>query len=152
MAKKRFSDLIIGIGFMALGVATFLMANDLQKVKLGIGPGGFPKFISVALVLLGLCMTVSVVRHGFNKPEIHMEKKQILLLLSAIAMCVLYIALVPTVGFALLTPFLLFGMLLLFGNRSYLMCAVISVVTTAAVWLLFTKVFMIFLPTCRLFL
>ncbi len=127
MKEKRFSDLVIGVVFMALGLTVFLMANQLQTVKLGIGPAGFPKFIAVLLALLGAVMTVS-------------------------ALCVLYVILVPTVGFMLLTPFLMFGMMLLFGNRNYVMCAIVSVVTTVLVWLLFTKVFMIFLPTCRLFM
>ena len=97
-------------------------------------------------------MTVSALRHGVPKPQFKLEKKPTMLFLAAVALCVLYVILVPTVGFMLLTPFLIFGMMLLFGNRNYLMCVIVSVVTTVLVWLLFTKVFMIFLPTCRLFM
>ena len=152
MKEKRFSDLVIGVVFMALGLTVFLMANQLQTVKLGIGPAGFPKFIAVLLALLGAVMTVSALRHGVPKPQFKLEKKPTMLFLAAVALCVLYVILVPTVDFMLLTPFLMFGMMLLFGNRNYVMCAIVSVVTTVLVWLLFTKVFMIFLPTCRLFM
>ena len=133
MKEKRFSDLVIGVVFMALGLTVFLMANQLQTVKLGIGPAGFPKFIAVLLALLGAVMTVSALRHGVPKPQFKLEKKPTMLFLAAVALCVLYVILVPTVGFMLLTPFLMFGMMLLFGNRNYVMCAIVSVVTTVLV-------------------
>lgn len=106
MKEKRFSDLVIGVVFMALGLTVFLMANQLQTVKLGIGPAGFPKFIAVLLALLGAVMTVSALRHGVPKPQFKLEKKPTMLFLAAVALCVLYVILVPTVGFMLLTPFL----------------------------------------------
>ena len=46
---------------------------------------------------------------------------------------------------------LLYGMMLLYGNKRYVLCAVITVLFTVAVWLLFTKVFLIFLPAGKLF-
>lgn len=152
MKEKRFSDLVIGVAFIVIGIVVFVMASQLQTVKLGIGPGGFPKFISVLLAILGLVMTVGAIRNGIPKSQFTFEKKPTLLFLAAVAICVFYVVLVPTIGFILLTPFLIFGMMLLFGNRNYLLCVVISAATTMLVWLLFTKVFMIFLPTCRLFL
>ena len=51
----------------------------------------------------------------------------------------------------LLTPVLLVGMMALFGEHKIVPMAVISVATTVCVWLLFTEVFMIFLPAGRLF-
>ena len=38
--KKNFSELVIGVACIALGVAVYIASNGLQKVKLGIGPGG----------------------------------------------------------------------------------------------------------------
>lgn len=151
MKKKPFSDLVIGVAFVAAGAAVFMMAGKLQHVKLGIGPGGFPKFIAVVMAILGAAMTVSVLHAGVEMPAFKMEKKALCLFLAAVALCVAYILLVPKVGFLVTTTLLLFGMMTLFGNKNYVMTAVISVVTTVLVWLLFTKVFMIFLPACRLF-
>lgn len=151
MKKSRFSELIIGLGFTALGIVVIILASGLQKVKLGIGPGGFPRFIGFAITLLGAVQLVKTLRNGVAKPEFHMEKKALLLFLASVAACVLYIILVPKLGFLICTSVLLYVMLLLYGNRHYVLCALLSVVFTAAVWLLFTKVFLIFLPSGSIF-
>lgn len=151
MKKTRFADLVSGVLFVILGIAVYFGANNLQKVKLGIGPGGFPKVISVFMMILGLCMIISVLLKGMPKPEFRMEKKSLLLLATSIALCLLYAAVVDKVGFLISTTILLYAMILLFGTKEYIKAAIISVLFTVAVWLLFTKVFMIFLPACRLF-
>ena len=148
--KSPFSDLAIGIGAVALGVAVVILASGLQKVKLGIGPGGFPRFIGAALILLGAVQLGKTLKNGVAAPAVHPDKKALLLFLSAVAACFLYVAVVPAVGFLLATPVLLFVMLLLYGNRRYLFCAALSVAVTVCVWALFTKVFLIFLPAGRL--
>ena len=145
--KSPLSDLVIGIGAVALGVVVVILASGLQKVKLGIGPGGFPRFIGIMLILLGAAQLFKTLKNGIAAPSIKMEKQALLLFLAAVAACFLYVMIVPTVGFLLATPVLLFVMLLLYGNRRLLFCAALSVVVTVSVWALFTKVFLIFLPT-----
>ena len=149
--KKPFSELVIGLGCIALGVAVFIMAGDLQKVRLGIGPAGFPKFISVVLGILGLVQTVMALSSGVEAPKFDADKKAATLFIAAVAAVVVNVMLVTTVGFVLLTPILMVVMMYLFGERHFGKMAVIAIVTTAIVWLLFTEVFMIFLPAGRLF-
>ena len=152
MKKKcQFSDLMIGISCVGLGVAVVIMANGLQKVKLGIGPGGFPRFIGFVLILLGAIQLIKVVKNGLEKPAVHIERKQLLLFLASVAACFAYVMVVQWLGFLISTILLLYGMMLLYGNKRYVLCAVITVVFTVAVWLLFTKVFLIFLPAGKLF-
>ena len=152
MKKKcAFSDLIIGLGCAGLGAAVFFLAQRLQKVKLGIGPGGFPRFIGIALMILGAIQLIKVIKNGIEKPKVHIEKKALLLFLSTIAVCLLYVAVVSYLDFRIATPLLLFAMLLLYGNKHYLFCALFSVGFSLAVWWLFTKVFMVFLPKGILF-
>ena len=149
--KKPFSELIIGLGCIALGVAVFIMAGDLQTVRLGIGPAGFPKFIAVVLGILGLAQTAMALSSGVEAPKFNVDKKAATLFIAAVAAVVVYVMLVTTVGFVLLTPILMVVMMYLFGERHFGKMALIAVVTTAVVWLLFTEVFMIFLPAGRLF-
>ena len=68
--KSPFSDLVIGVGAVALGVAVVILASGLQKVKLGIGPGGFPRFIGVALILLGAVQLIKTLKNGVAAPAI----------------------------------------------------------------------------------
>lgn len=151
MKKKPFSELVIGVACMALGAAVFIAAGSLQQVKLGIGPSGFPKFIGLTLVILGVVQAILALRGGVEAPKFDVDKRAASLFIAAVVMTAAYVMLVDVVGFLLLTPVLLMGMMFLFGARKIVPMVVISVVTTVCVWLLFTEVFMIFLPAGRLF-
>ena len=149
--KKPFSELVIGLGCMALGVAVFIAAGNLQQVKLGIGPSGFPKFIAIVLGILGLAQTITALSSGVEAPKFDVDKRAAGLFAAAVAMAVAYVLLVTQVGFIIMTPLLLIGMMYLFGERNIMKMAVIAIITTICVWLLFTEVFLIFLPAGRLF-
>ena len=148
--KSPFSELVIGIGAVLLGIVVIVLASGLQKVKLGIGPGGFPRFIGFTILLLGAVQTVKTLRNGIEMPRFQAEPRALVHFLLAVAACFLYVAVVPTVGFLLATPVLLFVMLMLYENRNILFCAVLSIVVTVILWALFTKVFLIFLPAGRI--
>lgn len=149
--RKPFSELVIGIACLALGIAVFVAAGNLQQVKLGIGPAGFPRFIAVVLCILGVVQTATTLMCGVSAPKFDVDKRSAYLFIAAVALSVCYVLLVETVGFVLLTPLLLIGMMALFGERSLIKMVVVAIVTTVCVWLLFTEVFMIFLPSGRLF-
>ena len=149
--KKPFSELVIGLACIVLAVAVFIAAGNLQKVRLGIGPSGFPKFISVVLGILGLAQTLTALSCGVEKPKFDVDKRAASLFVAAVAMSVAYVMLVTQIGFIILTPLLLIGLMYLFGERSIVKMLIIAVITTACIWLLFTEVFMIFLPTGRIF-
>ena len=151
MKKKPFSELVIGLACIALGVAVFIAAGNLQTVKLGIGPAGMPRFVAVLLMVLGLAQTVTAVSTGVKAPEFSVDKKAAGLFAAAVAMCVAYVLLVDQLGFIILTPLLLIGLMTLFGERNIVKMLIIAAVTTACIWLLFTKVFLIFLPVGRIF-
>jgi len=151
LKKKPFSELVIGVICMALGTAVFIAAGNLQTVKLGIGPAGMPRFVAVLLVVLGLAQTAMALRSGVNPPKFDVDKRAASLFAAAVAMSVIYVLLVDTVGFLIMTPLLLVGLMILFGERNFVKMLLIAAVTTACIWLLFTKVFMIFLPVGRIF-
>jgi hypothetical protein len=54
-------------------------------------------------------------------------------------------------GFPLLTPFFLFGTIALFGYRRWWKNAIISVVATGIIFVLFNVIFMVFLPIGKIF-
>ena len=151
MKKKPFSELVIGLACIALGVAVFIAAGNLQTVRLGIGPAGFPKFISIVLGVLGLAQTIMALSSGVKVPEFNVDKKAASLFIAAVAMSFAYVLLVDMIGFLIMTPLLLLGLMYLFGERSIVKMLIIAAVTTVCIWLLFTEVFMIFLPVGRIF-
>ena len=120
-------------------------------MKLGIGPSGFPKFIAIVLGILGLAQTITALSSGVEAPKFDVDKRAAGLFAAAVAMAVAYVLLVTQVGFIIMTPLLLIGMMYLFGERSFVKMLIIALITTGCIWLLFTEVFMIFLPVGRIF-
>ena len=151
MKKKPFSELVIGLACIALGVVVFIAAGNLQTVRLGIGPAGFPKFIAIVLAVLGLAQTATALSTGVKVPEFNVDKKAASLFIAAVAMSFAYVLLVDMIGFLIMTPLLLLGLMYLFGERSIVKMLIIAAVTTVCIWLLFTEVFMILLPVGRIF-
>ena len=91
------------------------------------------------------------VKSGVDKPKFNVDKRAASLFSAAVAMSVVYVLLVDTIGFLIMTPLLLIGLMVLFGERSIVKMLVIAAITTICIWLLFTEVFMIFLPVGRIF-
>jgi len=151
LKKKPFSELVIGVACMALGISVFIAAGNLQTVKLGIGPAGMPRFVAVLLMVLGLAQTLTAVFGGVKAPEFNVDKKAASLFIAAVVMSFAYVLLVDMIGFLIMTPLLLIGLMYLFGERSIVKMLIIALITTGCIWLLFTKVFMIFLPVGRIF-
>ena len=151
MKKKPFSELVIGLACIVLGAVVFIAAGNLQTVRLGIGPAGFPKFIAIVLAVLGLAQTATALSTGVKAPEFNVDKKAASLFIAAVAMSFAYVLLVEMIGFLIMTPLLLLGLMYLFGERSIVKMLIIAAVTTVCIWLLFTEVFMIFLPVGRIF-
>ena len=151
MKKKPFSELVIGLACIVLGAVVFIAAGNLQTVRLGIGPAGFPKFIAIVLAVLGLAQTATALSTGVKAPEFNVDKKAASLFIAAVAMSFAYVLLVDMIGFLIMTPLLLVGLMYLFGERSFVKMIIIAAITTVCIWLLFTEVFMIFLPVGRIF-
>lgn len=146
----RAADLGVGIGFIALGGIVIHLASQLQKMPRGIGPGGYPRVVAYMMILLGLIQAARVLAKGMPKFGFSVDRRQFALVAAAIAASFIYVYLVRYLGFLLLTPFLLFLVIMLFGYRKYLKAAVISVCVSTALYIVFAKIFMIFLPTFNL--
>ncbi len=152
MKDTRRVDFWVGVGLLALSVGVWILTAHLPTPKRGIGPGQYPRVIATVMFILGGVQIAQVLfTGGFPKDGettnwTHLGRALIL----AVAAFV-YIRLLPLVGFPLLTPFLLFGVIKLFGYENNKMNAIISIVATAVIFVLFNIVFMVFLPLGRFF-
>ena len=151
MKKAQYADLIMGIFFMLLAAFWFYHASQMRQVELGIGPGGYPKFVSVGLFLLGLVLTVQTLIKGLPKWEAHINWKSLFRQFVFFAVTLAYIRLMRYMGFVLLTPFYLFFQCWFFGYRKYLIAAIMSVALTAGIFVVFRLIFFVMLPAFRLF-
>ena len=151
MNKARHADLIMGILFMLLAAFWFYHANKMMKVELGIGPGGYPKFVSVGLFILGLLLTVQSIIKGLPKWEAKIDRKAALRLLIFVAVTFAYVRVMRVMGFIIMTPLYLFFACWFFGYRKYIIAAILSIGLTAGIHVIFRMIFLVMLPVFRLF-
>ena len=151
MKKAQFADLIMGVVLMLLSAFWYFQATRMTKVELGIGPGGYPKFVSVCLFLLALILTVQTVRKGIAKREEKINRKEFSRQIIFFVLSFSYIHFMSSMGFILLTPPYLFFLCWFFGYRKYIVAGIISIGLTAGVYYVFQTIFHIMLPAFRLF-
>ena len=151
MKKTGFVDMITGIVLMLVSAYWFYGATRMIHVDLGIGPSGYPKFVSVALFFLGLILTIQSVIKGLPKPQGKIDRKVMLRLLIFVAVTVVYTQAMNYLGFLLLTPFYLFFACWFFKYRRLVIAAIASVGLTAVLYFVFGVLFFVALPEFRLF-
>jgi hypothetical protein len=147
-------DLLVGLFIMVFSAVGQYMAGKLQTAPKGLGPGDYPMVILRVLFILGAIQTGYAFytqkkksgREGkkFEKGEF----KQIFILFVCVA---LYIKLVAYFGFILLTPFFMFAMMYIFSLREWIRMAVISIVGTALIYIVFNNYLYVLLPRFNLF-
>ncbi|MGN0906093.1 MAG: tripartite tricarboxylate transporter TctB family protein [Bullifex sp.] len=147
--NRKAADFIISIVLLVMSAFLFMNAMKMPSAEKGIGPGDYPKFICAVLFFLSLVQLVSVIASVKGIPLIDFKQINTRYLLRALIMVAatfVYYKLMKPVGFLIMTPLYLFGSFMLFGYKKKVKGAVIAIVFSVAVYLLFTKVFMVFLP------
>ncbi len=139
-------DLWTGIGLIALGAWVFYLTDFLPKVSQGIGPGDYPRVAAAGLVVMGGLLAVEGLRK-LRVPGGAMFDTRGLLRIAALAILTyVYILALPLLGFLLTSPIFLFCAMLLFRVEKKRLAALISVVLSVAVDLIFYHFFQVVLP------
>ena len=150
--ETTLADFIMGILFMLAATYWFIEANSMMKPESGMGPGGYPKFVSACFFILGFILTAQSVMKGLPKKiENRIDRQKLSRLVIFAAVTYAYVLLMKLAGFNLLTPFYLFFGSWYFGYRKYLIAALSSIGLTAAIHFVFRVIFMVMLPEFRLF-
>ena len=151
MKNTRFVDMITGLVLMLISAYWFYEANKMMKVELGIGPGGYPMFVSAGLFILGLVLVLQNVIKGLPKPAGGIDWKAMKRLVIFVAVTFLYVWAMKYLGFLLLTPPYLFFACWFFEYPKRLIAIIVSISATAILYLVFRVLFFVALPEFRLF-
>ncbi len=126
-----------------------------QEIQLyAFGAAGWPRALCIAAALGAtgqLIYRIAEVRRGHvaapeasaERPSLWQRAKHLPIFLFPL----LYLYLVPSVGFYLATPFFILGLLLILEVRSLVALASVTAVIYGLVLLLFTRLFYVALPT-----
>lgn len=151
MKDTRAADLGAGLGFTILGAIVIYLAADLQRMPRGIGPGGYPRVVGVMMIALGLIQVGRILVKGMPSLSFSVDTRPVFQVAATLAGAFVYVYAVKYLGFLLLTPALLYLLLMLYGYRKYFKAAVISIGVSTVIYIVFAKIFMIFLPQFTLF-
>ena len=143
--------MITGIVLMLISAFWFFQANKMLKVELGLGPGSYPKFVSVCLFFMGFLLTLQNIIKGLPKPEGNVDRKAALRVFIFIMVTIVYVQLMRQLGFLLLTPLYLFFACWFFEYRKKVIAALTSIGVTAVIYIIFHVLFYVPLPVFRLF-
>ena len=148
---KRCRDLILGIVLLALGIAYTVMAQNIKQgnklVQRNVGTFAHARIIPTILGILLIVLAVVLVIQGIIKfikddgeAGKKMSKVDMFSILLTFAAMILYIILLPILGFMLATMIYLFGQITILApkeKRNFLLFAIIAVVFTIIAFVAF---------------
>ena len=144
----------IGLGFfsIALGIAILIMSNGIRDfAAVGVGAKFFPRIAAVGFMILGSLLVYQnrtmLLRR--SPSETATAKEASLSPVLTLAILVLYLALIPIVGYIIASTLYIFGQILILnrGNKHhYLRYAIIAIISATTTYLLFVKVFNVMIP------
>lgn len=143
------NDRYLGLGCIILGIFAYMAASQ-WKVMVGAdpaGPGGIPKILSVGIAAIGIILIAgSFLMKNKQKEKPLFTRKELMITVSLLAICLVYILVLPYIGYLLATPLLIASILFSLGSRSAKSILLISAITTLLLFLMFYSVLKVNLP------
>ncbi|MBW7571411.1 tripartite tricarboxylate transporter TctB family protein [Caproiciproducens faecalis] len=161
MSSTR-KNIFSGIFFLLFAAFIYIESNFINLSKADpIGPQFFPRVIAIVMAILAVVQIVKnwvvlkkeKVQQTDEKAETKKSSSKMAFWLT-VAMLIVYPLVIQYVGFIILTSVYLFCQIFLLlpegsirSKKNVIKAAIISVVFTVCVYFLFTKMFLIFLPS-----
>ncbi len=121
---------------------TFGEVSAFASQSAGRGPFFFPRIVLTGL-LFAECFLLWTV---FNPAGLEEKRKPNWKLAFLVLATGLYCAFIPMLGFLISSALFAFAVPLLLGRRDLIMIAIVSIIYSISLWLLFERVFLIILP------
>jgi len=155
VAEKKFNfNTVAAIIFIALGIFLYIVIPsqiDKPLIQLSTGqfnlpPQLFPQIMAVCMVLLGAWFLFK----SFSIDQINelknLDKEAILNVTVTLVMMAIYVPLMVNLGFVVGSAIMIFAMSTYFGNRNYLVGALISIFLPVLMYATFRRLLLVELP------
>lgn len=153
MVKRKFSSIfwegIVLFAVSILGIVMSFISHKDFNVEWKLSPYLFPLIISIFLFILSISILASSLKENEKRKE--KEKGDIKSLLIFGLICVLYLLVLNFLGFVLSSILLLISLMILLGERRWWFIALVSIISTVVIYLLFAKYLSVMLPKGRVF-
>ena len=148
---KRCRDLILGIILLAFGITYTVLADQIKRgnklIQRNVGDFAHARIIPTLLGILLIALAVILIVQGIlhlrkedNEPAKKMSKVDMFSIVLTFAAMILYIVILPRLGFMLSTILYLFGQITILApkdKRNYRLFAIVAVVFTILAFVAF---------------
>ncbi|MEI3605206.1 tripartite tricarboxylate transporter TctB family protein [Pseudogracilibacillus sp. SE30717A] len=150
MKKGNIIASLISIG---IGICFIYLSKDFPKeVSNAPGPGFYPSFLGVILIILGVFLLIqNLIDKNKEDVSLALGSKKARFIYKVIGIVTLYAIVLPFIGFIATTFSFMIVMCYLMGLRSYKLLLIIPLGVTTVVFLIFNMVFKVPLPSQTLF-
>ena len=150
--KKGFKEVYTGLFLLLFSLAMYFIIipmNIKSYAVYGLPPTFFPKVISAALGIFSLLLLVFGLKESgktaFSKEEIvnhykSINKQTVKNITTVFGLFVLYLIGLVTIGFLISTPIIIILLGLAFRWKRYVILVVLSLITTAVLYIIFSMV------------
>ena len=154
---SRYKDAAIGLFSVAIGLVLFVLSFQVKDfASVGVGAGFLPRLAAILFVVLGAFLAIQgyLASRTAPKKESDVSRKEgssggsRQVYLSILLLCAYAILLQP-VGFIISSALFIFFQIVILSKglkRNYLLFGVVSVVSSAAAYVLFVRVFQVMIP------
>ena len=146
-SSSRGPELVAAAFVLALGLGAFFGALDLGYWAHGPGPGFFPLWLGVLLMLMAVIWGVQVARgRNVHQPEPVAAggRRAVALVLGALLVAVL---LLDVIGYQLAMAVLVLFLLLVIAGRRLIESVVVALLASFGIYAMFANVLQVYLPT-----
>lgn len=164
MAAK-YQDVYSGLFLLIVSGVIFFTAFSFEALTTTrIGPAFMPQIIGIIMAVFSIIIVINGFRKSREVNEgsaaeeevsvedelIVTEKRSYKPVILTLVLMIVYLALMPYIGFLIMTTVYMFVQMLVLAhitNRRIWLFLIISVITSAAIYYLFRNVFYVMLPT-----
>jgi putative tricarboxylic transport membrane protein len=142
----RRADLVGGIGLLLLAIVyferSFAISTGLASDRLG--PTFYPRVLSVVLAVLAVVLIARSLT-GRSDPS-PLSRVRVGRLFPVFGLMLSWVGLLPYLGFPMVTPLLLAGVMWILGHRRWRSLVAVSLGVTLALYLVFVRALNVLVP------
>lgn len=156
---RKYKDLFVGGFVILLGAALYIASLSIKSLPMNLVKADFfPKLAACMFGFLGVCLVLEAVKE-LKKPAAERSEEQheddargTISMIATLVLIALYIFCLEPIGFVLSTIVYLVAQMYILADDAHhtkkdiVLFVVLSVITSVAIYMLFTKAFYLMLP------
>jgi len=144
------NEIIFGAVFILLSMFFFAMTFTFPEITIALSPKVFPRFVTICLFLLSSLLLVQGIakqrKAHPTQPPMKIDRPYLLRFILLAVAGFFYTRIIRHTGYVAATPLFIAAAMLVFAEKKWYRIVLVSVGTTAVLYVVFRLVFRVPLP------